>query len=279
MKIYNNYSMKDKSNMKIGGFAKIFIEIDNKDELITVCNKYNNIFLIGNGTNTLINDNDLDTVFVSVKNLNQIQELQKGIIKVGAGLDFSKLMKYLNKNNYSGLENLAGIPGTVGGLVYMNGGAYGTEIFDCIHEVEIFHNNQIKSLKKEQLRFSYRHTEMQEKNCVIISTTFQFTNGFDLDKVLMLQKTREEKQPLHMPSLGSTFKNPDGDFAARLISEAGLKGTIIGDAQISEKHPNFLLNLGNASFQDIKNLLTLIKTTVKDKFNISLEEEIIIIDK
>lgn len=279
MKIYNNYSMKDKSNMKIGGIAKIFIEIENKEELTSVYNKYDNIFLIGNGTNTLIKDDNLDTVFISIKNLNKIEELEKGTLKIEAGLDFNKLMKYLNKKNYSGLENLAGIPGTVGGLVYMNGGAYGTEIFDCIKEVEVFYNNEIKSFKKEQLNFSYRYTEMQDKNCVIISTTFQFTDGFNLEKILELQKIREEKQPLHMPSLGSTFKNPNGDFAARLISEAGLKGTIIGNAQISERHPNFLLNLGNASFQDIKDLVSLIKTTVKNKFDILLEEEIITVDK
>lgn len=269
--------MKEKSNMKIGGLAKTFIEIEDKGELKEAYANYDNIFLIGNGTNTLLSDDNLDCTFISIKNLDKITKLEKCLIKVEAGLDFNKLMQYMNKENYSGLENLAGIPGSVGGLVYMNGGAYGTEIFDCIKEVEIFCGGEIEVFHKNQLDFSYRHTEMQKRNCVIISATFEFNDGFDLKKVLELQKLRESKQPLHLPSLGSTFKNPTGDFAARLISEAGLKGAIIGNAQISEKHPNFLLNLGNASFKDITDLLSLIKSTIKEKFNISLEEEIVII--
>jgi UDP-N-acetylenolpyruvoylglucosamine reductase len=277
MKIYHNYPMKEKSNIKIGGIAKNFIEVDDKNQLKEIYENYNNIFLIGNGTNTLFSDSNLNFTFVSIKNLDKITQLKRGIVKVESGLDFSKFMQYMNKENYSGLENLAGIPGSVGGLVYMNGGAYNTEIFDCIKEVEIFHEGKIDVFQKNQLNFSYRYTEMQDKNCVILSTTFEFDDGFDLEKVLEIQKLREEKQPLHLPSLGSTFKNPSGDFAARLISEAGLKGTIRGNAQISEKHPNFLLNLGEATFKDIAELLFLIKKTIKEKFDISLEEEIIII--
>ena len=278
MRILENHSMKNHSNMKVGGVAKRFIVVENKEELKDIFEKYRNIFLIGNGTNTLIDEGDLDITFVSLKELNKIEELGEGIVRVEAGLDFNKLIAFMNRNNYSGLENLAGIPGSVGGLVYMNGGAYGSEIFDCIKEVEIFYeNHQIRTLKKEDIKFSYRSTEIQDKKWVIISATFEFKRGFDLQKVIDIQALRESKQPLDKPNLGSTFKNPEGDFSARLISEAGLKGTRVGGAEISSKHPNFIVNHGDATFEDISKILTLVKEKIKKLYNIQLEEEIIIL--
>ena len=223
--------MKNHSDMKIGGVAKRFIVVENKEELKDIFEKYRNIFLIGNGTNTLIDEGDLDITFVSLKELNKVEELDEGVVRVEAGLDFNKLIAFMNRNNYSGLENLAGIPGSVGGLVYMNGGAYGSEIFDCIKEVEIFdENHQIRTLKKEDIKFSYRSTEIQEKKWVIISARIEFKRAFDLQKVIDIQALRESKQPLDKPNLGSSFKNPEGDFSARLISEACLKGTRVGGA-------------------------------------------------
>ena len=278
MRILENHSMKNHSNMKVGGVAKRFIVVENKEELKDIFEKYRNIFLIGNGTNTLIDEGDLDITFVSLKELNKIEELGEGIVRVEAGLDFNKLIAFMNRNNYSGLENLAGIPGSVGGLVYMNGGAYGSEIFDCIKEVEIFdENHQIRTLKKEDIKFSYRSTEIQDKKWVIISATFEFKRGFDLQKVIDIQALRESKQPLDKPNLGSTFKNPEGDFSARLISEAGLKGTRVGGAEISSKHPNFIVNHGDATFEDISKIFTLVKEKIKKLYNIQLEEEIIIL--
>lgn len=278
MRILENHSMKNHSNMKVGGVAKRFIVVENKEELKEIFEKYGNIFLIGNGTNTLIDEGDLDITFVSLKELNKVEELGEGIVRVEAGLDFNKLIAFMNRNNYSGLENLAGIPGSVGGLVYMNGGAYGSEIFDCIKEVEIFdENHQIRTLKKGEIKFSYRSTEIQDKKWVIISATFEFKRGFDLQKVIDIQALRESKQPLDKPNLGSTFKNPEGDFSARLISEAGLKGTRVGGAEISPKHPNFIVNHGDATFEDISKILTLVKEKIKKLYNIQLEEEIIIL--
>lgn len=278
MRILENHSMKNHSNMKVGGVAKRFIVVENKEELKEIFEKYENIFLIGNGTNTLIDEGDLDITFVSLKELNKVEELGEGIVRVEAGLDFNKLIAFMNRNNYSGLENLAGIPGSVGGLVYMNGGAYGSEIFDCIKEVEIFdENHQIRTLKKGEIKFSYRSTEIQDKKWVIISATFEFKRGFDLQKVIDIQALRESKQPLDKPNLGSTFKNLEGDFSARLISEAGLKGTRVGGAEISPKHPNFIVNHGDATFEDISKILTLVKEKIKKLYNIQLEEEIIIL--
>ena len=278
MIVFENHVMKNHSNMKVGGVAKRFICIEDKNELKEVFDKYENIFLIGNGTNTLIDDEELDITFVSLKKLDKVEEVAEGLVRVEAGLDFNKLISFMNLNNYTGLENLAGIPGSVGGLVYMNGGAYGSEIFDCIKEIEIFDDNhEIRTLKRDEVGFSYRHTEIQAKKWVIISATFEFKRGFDLQKVIEIQALRESKQPLDKPNLGSTFKNPSGDFSARLISEAGLKGTKIGGAQVSEKHPNFIVNDGTATFKDILNILATVKSTIKEKYNIQLEEEIIIL--
>ena len=278
MIILENHNMKNHSNMKIGGIAKKFIYVEDKNELKDIFENNKNIFLIGNGTNTLIDDKELDITFVSLKKLTDIEEIEEGKIKVYSGLDFNKLISYMNINNYSGFENLAGIPGSVGGMVYMNGGAYGSEIFDCIEEIEIFdENHEIRTLKKEDINFSYRNTEIQEKKWVVISATFRFKRGFDLEKVIEIQKLRESKQPLDKPNLGSTFKNPKGDFSARLISEAGLKGFKVGGAEVSTKHPNFIINNGTATFEDILGILDVVKKEINDKYDIKLEEEIIIL--
>lgn len=278
MIVLENHDMKNHSNMRVGGTAKKFIYVENKNELKDIFENNENIFLLGNGTNTLIDDKELDITFVSLKKLTDIEEIEEGKIKVYSGLDFNKLISYMNINNYSGFENLAGIPGSVGGMVFMNGGAYGSEIFDCIEEIEIFdENHQIRTLKKDQIKFSYRSTEIQEKKWVVISATFRFKRGFDLEKVIEIQKLRESKQPLDKPNLGSTFKNPKGDFSARLISEAGLKGVKVGGAEISTKHPNFIINNGTATFEDILGILDIVKTKIKSLYDIQLEEEIIIL--
>ncbi len=278
MRLHKNYIMKEHSNMKIGGVAKEFIEIENRDELIEVLSTREKVFILGNGTNTLINDGVLETTFISLKDINYIDDKGDGTVEVGAGLDFSDLIDYMGEKNYSGLENLAGIPGTVGGLVFMNGGAHGTEIFDKIISVEIVdENNQIRKISKENLKFSYRVTEIKEKKWVVISATFKFDIGYLSEVVDRYKMKRSENHPLNEPNLGSTFKNPDGYFSARLIIEAGLQGEILGGAQVSMVHPNFIVNKGTAKFSDIIDIIEKVKCGVKEKTGIQLEEEIIIV--
>ncbi len=184
MNILENCSMKNRSNMKIGGEARKFIEIENKEELPELLKELDNYFIIGNGTNTLLNDKFLDITFVSLKKLNKVTDLGNGRINVEAGLDFGKLIKYMSENDLSGLEELAGIPGTVGGLVFMNGGAYGKEIFDCIESVEILDKEKnIKVIPKEELKIDYRKTEIKENNWVIISADFKFEKGYKKELV------------------------------------------------------------------------------------------------
>lgn len=278
MKILESYNMKEHSNMKIGGNAKKFIEVENKEELPEILKNTKNYFIIGNGTNTLLNDRYLDITFISLKKLDRITDFGNGKINVGAGLDFSKVIEYMEKNNLSGLEELAGIPGTVGGLTFMNGGAYGKEIFDCIESVEIVdENREIKLIPKNELKIDYRKTEIKENSWIILSVNFKFENGYKGDIVKEIKAKREHNHPLDMPNLGSTFKNPKGYFAARLIIEAGAQGLKIGGAQMSMKHPNFIVNDGTATFDDVLNLIAEVKKRVKEKTGIELEREIIIL--
>ena len=288
MEIIKNAKMKEYSNMKVGGTAKELIFIDDKNELKEVLQTRNNIFLLGNGTNTLINDGNLDISFLSLKRLKNITVEEKientkkedsyDLVRVEAGLDLDDLIDFMEKNDYSGLENITGIPGSVGGLVNMNGGAYGTEIFDCIEEVEVCKNDgEIVKIKTTDLNFKYRTTEIKENKWIVISALFKFGFGFDKEASQDKKNQREVKHPLDLPNLGSTFKNPEGTFAAKLISDADLKGYRVGDVVVSPKHPNFVTNVGNATFNDVISVIEHVKEVVFEKFGVKLETEIIIL--
>lgn len=282
MKIYEDMEMKEYSHMKIGGIAKELIFVEDKKELKDIIATRDKIFLLGNGTNTLISDGKLDISFVSLKNFKNIEIVERhgdyDLVRAEAGLDFDELIEFMEKNDYTGLENIAGVPGSVGGLVNMNGGAYGTEIFDCIEEVEVCKNDgEIKSLKKSELDFKYRNTEIKKNKWIVVSVLFKFEKGFDRECVIDKRTQRKNKHPLEYPNLGSTFKNPEGTFAAQLISDAGLKEYRVGNAMVSSKHPNFIINLGNAKFDDVISIIEHVKKVIYKKFNTKLETEIIIL--
>ena len=282
MEVIKNAQMKEYSNMKVGGIAKELIFVEEKNELKEIIDTRKNIFILGNGTNTLIYDGNLDISFVSLKKLQKISIEEKNkdfdLVRVESGLDLDDLIKFMEENNYTGLENITGIPGSVGGLVNMNGGAYGTEIFDCIEEVEVCKNDgKIEKIKTKDLHFKYRTTEIKENTWIVISALFKFKFGFDRAASEDKREQRKVKHPLDLPNLGSTFKNPEGKFAARLISDAGLKGYQVGGARISDKHPNFVTNVGNATFNDVISVIEHVKEVVFEKFNIKLETEIIIL--
>ena len=282
MKIYEDMEMKEYSHMKIGGIAKELIFVEDKKELKDIIATRDKIFLLGNGTNTLISDGKLDISFVSLKNFKNIEIVERhgdyDLVRAEAGLDFDELIEFMEKNDYTGLENIAGVPGSVGGLVNMNGGAYGTEIFDCIEEVEVCKNDgEIKSLKKSELDFKYRNTEIKKNKWIVVSVLFKFEKGFDRECVIDKRTQRKNKHPLEYPNLGSTFKNPEGTFAAQLISDAGLKEYRVGNAMVSNKHPNFIINLGNAKFNHVISIIEHVKKVIYEKFNTKLETEIIIL--
>ncbi|NME36001.1 MULTISPECIES: UDP-N-acetylmuramate dehydrogenase [Fusobacterium] len=278
MIITKNYNMKNHSSIKIGGVARQFIEIENKEELYPLLKNLKNYFIIGNGTNLLLSDDFLDLNFISLKKLRKISIIDENRINVEAGLDFPLFLNYLEKNNLSGLEELIGIPGTVGGLIFMNGGAHGREIFDCIESIEILdEKGNISIIEKKDLKIGYRYTEIKEHNWIVLSANFIFQKNFNKELTEEIKNKRKNSQPLEFPNLGSTFKNPSGFFAAKLISESGLQGHKIGGAQISTKHSNFIVNVDGATFSDVTSLIKLVEKTIKEKYNINLEKEIIVL--
>lgn len=278
MRVLENYNIKKHSNMRVGGSVKKFIEIEDRSELEEVLKNSKNYFILGNGTNTLFGDNFIDIEIISLKKLCNILYLGENKVKVEAGLDFGRVIRFMEEHNLSGIEELSGIPGTLGGLVYMNGGAYGREIFDFIESIEILDENRnIRTVLKEDLEIGYRNTEIKEKGWIILSATFKFNTGFKKDLAKEVRAKRESNQPLEMPNLGSTFKNPKGNFAARLIIDAGIQGLKIGGAQVSMKHPNFIVNDGTATASDVMNLVKKVQEKVKANSGIELEREIIIL--
>ena len=283
MIVNSNIEMKEYSNMKIGGIAKELIFVENKEELVEIYNTRDRIYLIGNGTNTLINDEYLDISFVSLSKLNKIEVIKKEneitFVRAYSGVDFDRFISYMEENDLSGIENMSGIPGSFGGMTNMNAGAYGTELFDVVEEVEIFEpeNKIIKTFKKLELNSKYRTTAIKENKWVVISTVLKLTKGFNKEASLDKYNQRKQKHPLNLPNLGSTFKNPTGNFAAQLISDCGLKGYTVGEAQVSPVHPNFITNMGNAKFKDVLDVIEHVKNTVKENTGIQLETEIIIL--
>ncbi|WP_073507612.1 UDP-N-acetylmuramate dehydrogenase [Streptobacillus notomytis] len=283
MRILKDVSIKEYSNMKVGGTAKELIFIHDKNELKEIYDSRDRIYLIGNGTNTLIADGYLDISFITLNEMNDIVIEEKNddyaLVRAYSGVDFNDFIKFMKENNLSGIENMSGIPGSFGGITNMNAGAYGTEIFDVIEEVEVFDKKTgIKILKKENMDFRYRGTEIKDNKWVVISTLLKLTYGFNSEASEDKYNQRRTKHPLNYPNLGSTFKNPVGNFAAQLISDCGLKEFRIGNAQVSPIHPNFITNLGNAKFSDIQEIIKHVKKVVNEKTGISLETEIITVE-
>ena len=278
MIVEKNVLMKPYSNMKIGGIAKSLNFIEDEKELIDFFDKDQRYYLLGNGTNTLINDEYLDINFVSLKKLTKIEKISENKVYAQAGANLEDLINFMRENDMSGLENMTGIPGSIGGLVNMNGGAFGTTIFDRIESVKVLtSDNEIKTLKKDEIDYRYRETVIKDNKWIVIGATFNFDKGFDLFCSLDKISLRKNNHPLDYPNLGSTFKNPKDNFAAQLISDCGLKGYRIGDMQVSEKHPNFLINHGNGKFSDVLKLIEHVKKVVFEKTNIMLDTEIIIL--
>lgn len=279
MVVLENVLMKQYSNMKIGGIAKSLIQIENENELIDLFKKDQNYYILGNGTNTLISDEYLDINFVSLKKLDKIKLLENNEVYVQAGSDLSQFIKFLYEKNLGGIENLTGIPGCMGGLINMNAGAYGTTIFEKIKSVRVFkpEENKIEDILKENIKFEYRTTDIKKNKWIVLSAIFSLETGFNKELSDEKIKLRQNNHPLDYPNLGSTFKNPENMFAAQIISDCNLKGYQIGNMQISEKHPNFLINKGDAKFSDVIQLIEYIKKTVYEKTKINLDTEIIIV--
>ena len=277
--------LRDLNSWRVGGVADQFYFCTDKEKLSYNLQKRNfklPIMFIGLGSNTLFRDGGFrGTIIAMHKGLNHIK-LEDRLFYAESGVSCSKLAKYIARLGYANSAFLAGIPGTLGGALAMNAGCYGSETWDFVDKVLTIDQNGIEHLrKKEEFDIAYRHVE-NKKNPqeFFIAAWLEFQQGnkekAELDIKKLLEK-RKLTQPLNWPTAGSTFRNPDGHFAAKLIEESGLKGYQIGGAQVSEKHANFIINKGNACASDIENLITYIKAEVLKQTKIKLETEIRII--
>lgn len=282
-KILINEPLKKHTTFGVGGNSSIFIYPKDKNDLIkilkfTSINKIK-IFFMGSGSNLLVHDNGFDGVIISLKNSFKNFEVNEKLeVNIGTGVMLGNMVRTLTKKSVIGLESLVGVPGTLGGALIMNAGAYGSEISNylvSVLSIDVFGNEKIYN--KDDINFSYRYSSFP-KSEILIEAKFQFKKG-DLEKInenqMSASTKRKTNQPLRYRSAGSVFKNPnDGPAAGYLIDQCNLKGLRIGDAEISTKHANFIINYGNASAIDIYKLIRIIKQKVKAKFNTNLELEV-----
>ena len=271
-------------NFKVGGPADILLIPNSKEQVIKsikIC-KENNIafYLIGNGSNTLVSDGGFRGVVLSLKNVKNIY-VDGEKIEAECGVMLKEVSDKAIENSLTGFEFACGIPGTIGGAVFMNAGAYDGEISKVIESAEVIDENcNIIRLSREELDFGYRSSLVMKKGYTVLSAVFKLEKGqVKTIKELIedLTNKRESKQPLEYPSAGSTFKRPTGYFAGKLIQDAGLKGYSIGGAAVSEKHSGFVINKGNATAKDITDLIKHIQDEVKKQFGVDLHPEVRII--
>ncbi len=274
-------SLKSISTFKIGGNADIICYPSSAkqiSDIVKFC-KQNNIhyYSFGKCSNVVFSDEGISSLIIKTDKLDDVV-LEDGVFQFGAGVMLAKASKFSIDSGYKGMEFAYGIPGSVGGAVYMNAGAYGGEMSFCVEKTEyVDDNGSICYLEKNMHDFSPRHSYFSDKNYIITKTYVKLEKG-DKDESFALvdefQNARKAKQPLDFPSAGSVFKRPIGYFAGKLIQDCGLKGFSIGGAMVSEKHSGFIINFDNASCQDVKNLVEYIKHKVFDEFGVELECEI-----
>lgn len=274
--------MKNHTTFRIGGPADYYLCPHSTEELqkiLQICRENKiEFFILGNGSNLLVSDKGYRGVVIQLwKNFSDIVT-EDDAIAVKAGALLSKVAAEALEAGLTGMEFASGIPGTMGGAVMMNAGAYGGEMKDIIKEVTVLtKEGEILTLSQEEMNFGYRTSVVKEKGYVVISVVLQLKKG-DREEIrkLMndLKERRVTKQPLDMPSAGSTFKRPEGYFAGKLIMDAGLRGFSVGGAQISEKHCGFVVNKGEATAADVLGLIKEVQKRVQEKFGVALEPEV-----
>lgn len=284
VKILKNQSLSKYTFTKTGGPADLLAfpkSIDEVQELLQFANaKDLPITVLGNASNLIIKDGGIRGLVIMLTNMNNIKAYDNLII-ADAGSAYIDVTIAAQRNGLSGAEFAAGIPGSVGGAIFMNAGAYGGEtnqIADSI--VALTPNNEIKKIKHDELDFGYRHSSIQDNNDIVLQATFKLTHADKHDIQLKMDhfnSLRASKQPLELPSCGSVFKRPKGHFAGKLIHDSGLQGYQSGGAQVSTKHAGFIVNVGNASATDYLNVIHHVQNIVYDKQGVKLETEVRII--
>ena len=272
--------LKDYTSFRIGGPADIFlIPLQNRvlPEIIAILNNYQqDFFILGKGSNIIVGDQGIRGVVIYNARLNNII-IKDDQITAECGVTLAALAKQAMEAGLSGLEFASGIPGSLGGAIFMNAGAYGSEMKDIIVEVDVINNTgDVLTLNKQQLDLSYRHSILQEKSLIASRVKLKLAPG-DREQIKAqmkkLNQQRQEKQPLEWPSAGSVFKRPAGYYTGPLIEKAGLKGARVGDAQVSQKHAGFIINRGNATARDVIELIKKVQREVYQNSGIKLETE------
>ncbi len=280
--IQTDVSFKNLTTFKVGGTAKYVIYPYDSFSLISIIQilkeKGCNYKVLGNGSNILCSDDEYDGFIIKLNRTMNKFRFDNDILYAQAGCSIISLAYQAMQNSLSGLEFASGIPGTLAGCIYMNAGAYKYDMSQIVEEVEVLIADKLVWLKNEQCDFAYRHSIFQtHPDWIIISAKLKLEFG-DSEKIAELMKNRQERrlqsQPLEYPSAGSTFRNCQDVFAWKLIDEIGYRGKRIGGAQVSEKHSNFIINVGNATAQDILDLTEEIKEKIKDKYDINMIMEV-----
>ena len=279
-----NVSLAGLTSMKVGGAAEYFISPRSSTELAEslawASDRHLPITIIGAGSNLLISDEGLAGLVICTRHLRGIAfDETSGQVNAAAGEPVARLAMQIATHGWTGFEWAIGIPGTVGGLVVMNGGAQGGSAADCVVSVKtVTLTGETQMLYPQDLDFSYRTSALQGSKLLVTEATFKFQAGGDPEAIASdteaKLKARHSTQPYHLPNCGSVFRNPLPQFAAKLIQDAGLKGYQIGNAQVSELHGNFIVNLGNAKAKDIFSLIEHIKQVISDRYDVVLETEV-----
>ena len=281
--IMPNEPMSRHTTFRVGGEAGMLLQVSTPEQLKVMIPLLNEqkipYFIKGNGSNLLVGDKGYDGIILEIgKEFGNI-EVIGNLIVAGAGALMSSIAQEALKNSLTGFEFASGIPGTIGGGITMNAGAYDGELKDIVTKVEVINSDgEVISLSNEEMNFGYRTSIIKQKPLIVTSVTLSLNNG-DSAKIKArmdeLAAKRREKQPLEYPSAGSTFKRPEGYFAGKLIMDAGLRGYTVGGAQVSEKHCGFVINKGNATAEDVYELICDVQDKVKARFGVALEPEVI----
>lgn len=284
--VLQNEPMSAHTTFKVGGAADVFIQpsIDELISAVSLCKDMKVPYLIiGNGSNLLVKDGGIDSVVFSLGKRAADITVDGNVVTAQAGAMLSIVAKAAYEASLSGMEYEAQIPGTIGGAVVMNAGAYGGEIKDIITSAKVLlDDGNVVTWSKDDLQLSYRHSRLMDENAIVLEATFELTPGFKeeiFSKMEDFKQQRVSKQPLDLPSAGSTFKRPEGYFAAKLIDDAKLRGYSIGGAQVSEKHTGFVVNKGGATASDILLLMDEVSARVYKDFGVRLEPEVRIIGR